>query len=157
MMTLQQAWRGKWRNVTGTTRDEAEMSAYAARAVERDGYQSFRVADDSTDGVVGAPMRPVHAFVPLPAGETADWLGLVKRQAGLGQALDEDEKKRLQVLLQRMQGDVIGAADDWTTAQAMQREHSEARGGPDRAEDTRSTIGDPGRGPKRLAGDTDVD
>lgn len=123
MMTLQQAWQGRWRNVTGAVSDEAKISGYVARAVDRDGYQSFRIADDSTDGDEGAPMRPVHAFVPLPGEETSEWLGLVKRQAGLGPMLDDEEKTRLALLMTRMQGEIIGATDNWTTAQTMQKDH----------------------------------
>lgn len=127
MRTIQQAWCGRWRNVTGAVRSEDEMDGYVARAVERDGYRSFRVADDSTDGEHGAPMEPVRAHVPLPSAENSEWIRLVGRSAGYGEPLTKADRARMNELSARMEGEVIGATDHPGTAMEMQRAHEAAR------------------------------
>lgn len=104
------------------------MAEYVSRATARDGYQSFRIGDSATDGEHGAPMRPVHAFAPLPDGEASEWLELAGRSAGLGDPLTRDERRRMNALLQRMKGEVIGASDDHATEMAMQSAHREMAG-----------------------------
>jgi hypothetical protein len=127
MRTIQQAWHGRWRNVVGAVRSEDEMDGYVARAIERDGYRSFRVADDSTEGERGAPMKPVHAHVPLPPAENSEWMRLVVRSAGQGEPLTSADRARMNELSARMDGEVIGATDHHGTAMEMQRAHEEAK------------------------------
>lgn len=131
--TVQQAYRGRWRNVCGAPTDEGAMAEYVAAAIARDGYQSFRIADAATDGENGAPMRPVHAFVPLPAAEMREWLNLLARDAD-GDVLTETERDRIAILTDGMQGEVIGASDDHAVAQAMRRTYDAERRRPSPAD-----------------------
>lgn len=119
MKTIQQAWHGCWRNVTGSSMSEDAMAQYVTRAVARDGYQSFRIADSSTDGEAGASLRPIYAFIPLSNDEATEWIDLLSRDSSGIAPLSADERIRMKQLAEKTKGDMIGETDDHVAGMAM--------------------------------------
>lgn len=105
MQTIQYGWRGRWQNMHGHNTPPDEMQARVDRDNHRDGYERFRIADDSTEGETGAPEQPEFSFVPPSHAEVKELLTLTERQ--MERMLTPEETRRMNEIIASTRGPII--------------------------------------------------
>lgn len=107
MKTIQYGWRGEWHNMSGHgCKTVEEMEASISRMNTREGYERMRVADESLEGEVGAPLKPIHEMLPMSPDTFSTFMDLVRRsEEGIA---SEEDRQQLRTIMDATKGPVIG-------------------------------------------------